>query len=517
MLVDRPERTWRAIIAVAVVAIASLVAPAPAAIANPYGSPGSLSDVHSSGGGLGQSVSISTDGRVAVVGEPNYNGGAGSALVYSNSEGAWSFVTRLEPTGEIGAGHFGAAVSMDGGGETLVVGAPDDNGGVGSAWVFALSDGTWTKQARLVDTGEFDHARFGASVAVASSGQLVLVGEPMADLAKGNVVTYEYFNGFGWEQWQHMHRDGVPVGAHYGASVALPAGAGAALIGAPNAAGGDGAVYPCSFYGLGGPFWTERSAIPSPAQKGHFGASVAISLGGEHGFVGAPLANGGDGEVYQYKRSGDSEGVFTNPSGLSGGQFGASVAVAGQTLNELLIGAPGENSGAGAVYAFDAAHDGVWSNNGAAVSPATALAAGDSYGASVAVAADGSHALVGAPGVGFADGCGHALHLRQHHGPGSTDGRSGLRRRRERDRLLEPALHNRRLADHRLHGDLVAGRVWLSGDAREVELHRLRAHRRPAVHVRRDGDQRRRNQPVVGPVRAGHAAGATRRRGWRAG
>ena len=92
-----------------------------------------------------------------------------------------------------------------------------------------------------------------------------------------------------------MHVAGVPDGAHFGASVAMPANGGAALVGAPNAAGGDGIVYPYSFYGLGGPYWIDGTPIPSPATKGHFGASVSLSLGGDHDFVGAPLANGGDG------------------------------------------------------------------------------------------------------------------------------------------------------------------------------------------------------------------------------
>ena len=230
--------------AIVVVGTAFLSASVSPAVANPYGAPGALADAQSGGGGFGQSLSISADGTVGVVGEPNYNGGAGAALVYANANGVWTPVERLEPSAEIGAGHFGAAVSMDGGGRTLIVGAPDDNGGIGSAWVFTLSGGgSWTEQAELVDTGEIAvqvAGRFGTSVAIASSGRLALVGEPLASAGAGKpvtgqAVTYEYFSG--WEQWQHMHVAGVPAGAHFGASVAMPVNGGAALVGAPNAAG----------------------------------------------------------------------------------------------------------------------------------------------------------------------------------------------------------------------------------------------------------------------------------------
>ena len=397
--------------AIVVVGTAFLSASVSPAVANPYGAPGALADAQSGGGGFGQSLSISADGTVGVVGEPNYNGGAGAALVYANANGVWTPVERLEPSAEIGAGHFGAAVSMDGGGRTLIVGAPDDNGGIGSAWVFTLSGGgSWTEQAELVDTGEIAvqvAGRFGTSVAIASSGRLALVGEPLASAGAGKpvtgqAVTYEYFSG--WEQWQHMHVAGVPAGAHFGASVAMPVNGGAALVGAPNAAGGDGIVYPYSFYGLGGPFWIDGTPIPSPATKGSFGASVSLSLGGDHAFVGAPLANGGDGEAYEYKPSGVLDAVFTDPTGSTGGNFGASVAVAGKTVDQLLVGAPGDNGGAGAAYDFDGAHGADWTMDGAAVNPLTGPAAGDAYGTSVAVAGDGSNALVGSPGASAADG-----------------------------------------------------------------------------------------------------------------
>ena len=57
--------------------------------------PGYTTDADSNGGALGKSVSINADGTLAVVGEPDYNGGAGAALIYSNQDGDWSFVQRL--------------------------------------------------------------------------------------------------------------------------------------------------------------------------------------------------------------------------------------------------------------------------------------------------------------------------------------------------------------------------------------------------------------------------------------
>ncbi len=374
-------------------------------MASPYGSPGRVADAQSGGGALGQSVSISADGTVAVVGEPNYNRGAGAALVYVKSNGTWSFVQRLTPSGETGAGHFGAAVSMDLYGQTLVVGAPDDTGGVGAAWAFALSSGTWTEQGHLLGgAGETGHGKFGASVAVASSGALAMVGAPMSDAGEGQVFTFYYYPADGWYLFEHMDRVGVSGGAHFGASVAVSSNGSAALVGAPNAASGDGAVYLYSYFGLESPYWIAGAVIQSPAAGGHFGASVAMSLGGDYDIVGAPLASSGNGAVYEYRHDGTRLALFTDPSASTGGHFGTSVSLAGTTMDELLVGAPGDASGAGAAYDFDGANGADWVNDGAAMTPITAPAAGDAYATSVAVSSDASSALVGAPGASTADG-----------------------------------------------------------------------------------------------------------------
>jgi hypothetical protein len=392
----------------ALAAAACLLATAAPAGANPYRSPGVLAD-DAADGRLGQSVSISGDGTVAVVGQPGYDGGAGAALVYANADGDWRFVQRLRPTGENGDGHFGAAVSMDFDGRMLVVGAPDDDGGVGSAWAFVLTDGAWTQQGQL--TGVPGSRSFGASVAAASGGLAALVGAPLSDNGMGQVFTFNYDRDYGWYRLQKMHRVGVTGAAHFGASVALTRNSGAALVGAPNAGGGDGTVYAFSHFGLESPFWIDGAAIDSPDAGANFGASVAISSFGDHAMIGAPLADGGAGAVYKFRRSGEREAVFRNPSGSTTGRFGASVALAGTSdIDQLVVGAPGDNGEPGAVYDFDGSAEADWTWNGEALDPAAPCMPGDACGTSVAVAADGSHALVGVPGA--RDGDGTATHFK---------------------------------------------------------------------------------------------------------
>ncbi len=387
----------RAIIALAA---ACLLAPAAAARANPYGAPGSLTDADSAGGGLGQSASLSADGSVAVLGEPNYNGEAGAALVYARSGGGWSFVQRLTPSDQVGAGHFGAAVHMDPSGDALIVGAPDDSDSAGSAWVFVRSDGTWTEQGHLASSLRQAGAKFGASVALSSGGTLALVGAPLMD-GKGQAYTFFYQLPWRWFQYQQMgNAVGINAGSQFGASVALDSNGGRGIVGAPGRFG-SGMVYVYSHYGLAGSDWIFNVGIHSPAAGGSFGADVALSLTGDHAIVGAPLADAGDGAVYEYRPDGTQEATFSDPSGTgAGGHFGASLAVAGRTMDELIVGAPNTAS----VYDFDAAGGANWLADGALLSPLSPPALADSYGAAVAVAGDASAVLVGAPGASSGDG-----------------------------------------------------------------------------------------------------------------
>jgi FG-GAP repeat protein len=56
---------------------------------------------------------------------------------------------------------------------------PSGNGGVGAAWVFTQSGGTWSQQgSKLTGGDESGNGNFGSSVALASDGNTAIVGGP---------------------------------------------------------------------------------------------------------------------------------------------------------------------------------------------------------------------------------------------------------------------------------------------------------------------------------------------------
>src|SRR5439155_1688640 len=101
----------------------------------------------SGGGELGEGVALSADGNTAVVGGPGDNGGVGAAWVFVRSEGSWSQQgAKLTGGDETGKGHFGLGVALSASGNTALIGAGTDNSSAGAAWVFVRSVGSWSQQ-----------------------------------------------------------------------------------------------------------------------------------------------------------------------------------------------------------------------------------------------------------------------------------------------------------------------------------------------------------------------------------
>ena len=127
-------------------------------------------------------VSVAISGETVVVGAPFDDGAAGfdqgSAYVFVRSGGVWSQQQKLEASDAAAGDMFGSSVAISG--ETVVVGAPLDDGAAGtdqgSAYVFVRSGGVWSQQQKLEASDAAAVDCFGFSVAI--SGETVVVGAP---------------------------------------------------------------------------------------------------------------------------------------------------------------------------------------------------------------------------------------------------------------------------------------------------------------------------------------------------
>jgi hypothetical protein len=184
----------------------------------------------------GFSVALSADGSSASVGGPSDNRSTGAAWVYTRTGGAWSQQgDKLGGMGAVGRAEQGVSVALSAGGNTAIVGGPNDNRGDGAAWVYTRSGGAWNQQgSKLVGTGAVLAASQGQSVALSADGNTAIVGGLSDNHLVGAVWVYTRSGGV-WKQQggKLLGTGGAGSEAAQGSSVALSADGNTAVVGGP--------------------------------------------------------------------------------------------------------------------------------------------------------------------------------------------------------------------------------------------------------------------------------------------
>jgi cysteine-rich repeat protein len=353
----------------------------------------------------------------------------------------------------VGAAHErGAATGVDG--EQVTDTIPS----AGAVYVFVRAATTWTQQAyvKASNTGssnDFLGDQFGTSVALSADGSTLAVGAPLEDSAATGIggdqaditapkagAVYVFTRSVAtWSQQAYVKASNTQPGDSFGSSVGLSADGSTLAIGAPleasaaSGVGGDqadntaprsGAVYVLTRVGS---TWSQQAFVKaSNTGAGDlFGATVALSADGSTLAAGAPdessAAVGIDGDeasndaelsgaVYVFARTGTawSQQAYVKASNTGGEDgFGRSLTIAADG-SVLGVGAIFEDSAAtgagsdqtseaastaGAAYLFERAGT-QWSQR--AYLKATNTEAGDTFGSSMALSADGSALVVSA-------------------------------------------------------------------------------------------------------------------------
>jgi hypothetical protein len=344
---------------------------------------------------FGESVSVSGD--TAVVGAwaddcPSTGDNCGAAYVFERNYDPgnpgtpladnWGQVQKLTASDAAGQDHFGRSVAISG--DTIVVGAPqDDDGGgqSGSAYVFErnydpitpstpLPD-NWGEVAKIIALDDDANDYFGWSVSI--SGDTVVVGAPYNDdVYGGSGSAYVFARNKGgpdnWGQVKKMNANFPAANVFLGYSVSISgdtAVAGAYKDDDGGTESGSAYVFERNYDPLSTPLadnWEQVQKLTAgvATSYAHFGESVSIS--GDTVVVGAPSADNGNGvpagSAYVFERNqggGDNWGQMeklTASDGASSDLFGCSVSVSG---GKVVVGAYsdddwGDKSGSAYVY-----------------------------------------------------------------------------------------------------------------------------------------------------------------------
>ena len=291
--------------------------------------------------------------------------------------------------------YFGDPVAITPDGNTALIGAAGNDNDPGAAYVFTRTLTGWRQTAELTATDAANDDEFGISVAIAADGHTALISAVNHDSGTGAAYVFTRTFG-GWRQTAELTASDAANYTFFGKSVALTPDGNIALIGAAanNSVTGAAYVFTRTFTG-----WRQTAELTASDAAGdnYFGESVAIAADGHTALIGAPGRDSYKGAAYLFTRTraGWQQTVeLTGSDAAINNEFGESVAIAADG-HTALIGAPFRSIGA--AYLFTRTRAG-WQQT--AELTASDAATGNFFGGSVAVTPIGNTALIGASGSG---------------------------------------------------------------------------------------------------------------------
>ncbi len=336
--------------------------------------------------GFARAVEI-TDGTV-LIGEPANHHQPGMVYVYSKRGDTWQQTAKLNASdGEVG-NNFGSVLSVDG--NLILIGAPGANGGAGSAYIFERNDdGDWSELSRFTLDG-VNESGFGSSVLL--SGDHAFIGAPGHSDGMGAVIVYQN-TGDNWSEVMAIANPDT-MGSNFGSSLAMNDMN--LVIGAPEREGGAVFVFENQ-----DDEWNHTSSLSSRQtdERSLFGATLRIQE--NRILVSAPRHSSGSGAVIVYTKDEESnewmeESRLMAFDGQARYLFGSAIEYSG---DQVWIGAPNADGGAGAIYQFEQDQDGNWTG-------VTKMKSDQDQGARFAgsLAVQGNLAIIGLPGTDFGAG-----------------------------------------------------------------------------------------------------------------
>jgi len=330
---------------------------------------------------------------------------------------------------------FGTSISLSADGVWLVVGAPAEDSNAsgilmvgstdnsltsaGAAYVFKWDGTTYMPTTYLKSPAPDAGDLFGASVAISANGNVIAVGAPSEDGGgtgitgspssnatdgSGAVFLYERTGPAApWMQTRYVKAPSPVIAGRFGSSVALSADGKRLAVGQPGNADAYRYVFTPTFTGV-------NVMATSSVIADEVGGYVALSGDGEVLFAGAMNEDGpgpgctGDpsqnsaldaGAVFIMFQNG-AQHAYCKGSGTSpSDRFGRSIATSLGAEFYAVGAAQDDTMEAGAVYVFQRMGVGFWTEANYVTPPNAG--AGDNFGYSVALTADASFLVVGAP------------------------------------------------------------------------------------------------------------------------
>lgn len=356
----------------------------------------------------GGAIALSSDGRSVAIGamRNSANGTrSGHVRVFDYRDTGWEqFGADID--GEFAHDVAGQTVALSSDGSILALGGvPDRTGYRGLVRVFERAGEMWVQVGSNLE-GEALSDYFGSAIALSDDGQTLAVGAPVNDgngTDAGHVRVFERVDN----EWVQVGSDidGESARDESGVGVALSADGKIVAIGAIRSTTDAFSVGQVRVFANTDGEWVQRGGgIHGESELDELGRSVDLSADGNTLAISAPRTGMEAGSVQVHQWSGSSwEQIGEDlQSEAAGDGFGASVALSADGVT-LAVGAPfndGGSPGAGHVRVYERVID-TWLQVGTDLD---GVARNDRVGTSVALSADGQTLAFGAPTPGAAAG-----------------------------------------------------------------------------------------------------------------
>ncbi len=372
---------------------------------------------------FGYRVAISDDGNsvvIAAIGEDsnasgvngdasnNFSSASGAAYIFTRSGSTWSQVAFLKASNNNGNDGFGRSVSISGDGNTVAVGAANEDSNAvgiggnqfsntatnsGAMYIFKKNAGIWSQETyiKASNTGSFDY--FGFSSALNTTGNTLVVGAYQEDSSAtgtgGNQTDNSSINsgaayvfervGMNWSQQTYIKAGNTDADDEFARTIAISGNGDRIVVGARwedsnatnvngannNNATQAGAAY---IYKRTGTIWNQEAYVKANNTEisDLFADSVSISANGLSVLIGAiyedsdakgidndwgnnNVSASGSAYLYVFNGSGWEFSKYIKASNTNATDlFGGSVAL-NSDGSVLAIGATGEESSAAGV------------------------------------------------------------------------------------------------------------------------------------------------------------------------
>lgn len=267
------------------------------------------------GDSFGDGVALNANGRIAIIGASgdvsSALGGIGEAYVFTLIADDWTHIGTLPNPEPFDLGALGRTVTLSTNGRVALLGAASSNASIGSyvgeAYVFEQTSSGWIEASRLVNPEPDRYDYFGDAIALSGNGRTALIGAPYDEAANSLNAGEAYIFTSSNDGWEHTTTLSNPNPTRYdlfGKPVALDDNGDTALISSSNTtAEGRGEI---SIFSRTNSEWryTGKLSNPEPDEDEVFGNSVALSGNGRTALVGVSSTNPPTGEVYAFTMRG---------------------------------------------------------------------------------------------------------------------------------------------------------------------------------------------------------------------